>query len=325
MDTHMNRATGRWITGLAALVVLGLMPGSSGAEDDVPPGRLVEMGTHRMHLYCTGHGAPAVILDAGLGGSTLDWSLLQPLVARYTTVCSYDRSGYGWSDASTRPRSSDHIADELHALLRSADVAPPYILAGHSFGGFNVRVFAARHPHDVAGLVLIDASHEAQFERFETTFGISLAPKRHGLIQLSAPRVPEGVPAALRAVAMRRAQRASAMLAVRNELMNFRRSADQVREHRQLPDVPLVVLTRGIEQWRNTPRGSEMEALWLELQHTLVSLTTDREHIIAGRSGHYIHLDQPELVNAAIEQVVRRNRGNRVSWKMLARHGARMY
>jgi len=144
-------------------------------------------------------------------------------------------------------------------------------------------------------------------------------------VQLSPPRVHPAIPDPLRAVAMRRAHRAAAMLAVRNELMNFRRSAAEVREHPRLPDVPLVVLTRGVQQWRSAPRGGEMERLWLELQHSLVHLTTDREHIIAGRSGHYIHLDQPELVDAAIEQVVGRNRGSRVSWTMLAQHGARMY
>ena len=100
---------------------------------------------------------------------------------------------------------------------------------------------------------------------------------------------------------------------MRNELLNFRHSADEVRRHEVIPDVPLVVMTRGVQQWRNAPRGDEMEQLWLDLQRSLGNLTTDREHIIAGRSGHYIHLEQPELVSAAIEQVVHRNRGNRVS------------
>ena len=324
MGTTARRGRGIGTAGLVASLMLTVVPAGTRAED-APPGRLVEVGSHRMHLYCTGHGHPAVILDAGLGGSTADWSLLQPLVSRYTTVCSYDRAGYGWSEASERPRSSSHIAEELHELLQRAKVKPPYILVGHSFGGFNVRVFAARHPGEVAGLVLIDASHEAQFERFEREFGVNLAPRRNGHVRLSPPRIPRAVPVALREVAMRRATRVPAMLAVRNELLNFRRSAEEVRRELRLPDVPLVVLTRGVQQWRDAPRSAEMERLWLELQHSLVHLTTDRDHIIAGRSGHYIHLDQPELVSAAIEQVVRRNRGGRVSWRMLARHGARLY
>lgn len=316
---HAGRGWARAFAGVAMIVAA-----HSGA-DDLPPGELIDIGTHRMHLNCTGEGQPTVVMDAGLGGSMLDWSLVQPLVSEYTEVCSYDRSGYGWSESSSQPRSSAYIADELHELLARGGVNPPYLMIGHSFGGFNVRLFAAHYPSEVTGIVLIDASHEAQFERFEQRFGLNLAPKRAGMMRLSPPRVPDGMPESLRTVALQRVRRASAMLAVREELMRFRESAEQVKREPVLLDVPLVVITRGHPQWRNLPNGAALEALWVELQHSLTNLMTERDHIIADRSGHYVHLDQPQLVDDAIRQVVSRTRGERPDWQMLAAYGARLY
>ena len=320
-------ALGKWRHNVAHLLMClyVLLGANVYAAEDEPPGRMVNVGTHNMHIHCIGQGQPTVVFDAGLGGSMLDWSRVQPLVADYTTVCAYDRSGYGWSETSKTPRSSRHIAEELHTLLKEADVAPHYLLVGHSFGGFNTRVFASLYRDEVAGLVLIDASHESQFEQFERQFGVSLAPKRAGHLRLSPPRIPRGIPERLREIAMRRAIRASSMLTVRDELMNFRRSALEVKQHMDLPDVPLIVMTRGERQWRGRAQSDAMEALWLKLQHSLTELATDREHIIAARAGHYVHLDQPELVSSTIHEMVRRVRGGTVSWEMLAAYGARMY
>jgi pimeloyl-ACP methyl ester carboxylesterase len=123
----------------------------------VPPlGRLVSIGSHRLHVHCAGAGAPAVIFDAALGGSSLSWSLVHPHVARVTRACVYDRAGFGWSDAGPLPRTASRIADELYELLQRSEIAPPYVLVGHSFGGLVMRLVAARHTADVAGLVLIE-------------------------------------------------------------------------------------------------------------------------------------------------------------------------
>ena len=120
------------------------------------PGQLVDVGGHRLHIRCAGDGTPAVVFDAALGASSLSWSLVQPAVARVTRACSYDRAGFGWSDAGPLPRTAGRIADELHQWLRAGAVLAPYVLVGHSFGGLVMRVFAARHPDAVAGLVLIE-------------------------------------------------------------------------------------------------------------------------------------------------------------------------
>jgi pimeloyl-ACP methyl ester carboxylesterase len=121
-----------------------------------PPGRLVDIGTHRLHLHCAGEGSPTVVLDAALGASSLSWSLVQPPVARVTRACAYDRAGFGWSDGGPLPRTAGRIADELYQLLRHGDVSGPYVLVGHSYGGLVMRLFASRHKDEVAGLILIE-------------------------------------------------------------------------------------------------------------------------------------------------------------------------
>ena len=125
-----------------------------------PPGHLVDIGGHRLHLWCTGDGAPAVILDTGLGGSSADWGFVQPDVARFTRVCSYDRAGMGYSDPGPSPRTARRIASELAELLERSGIAGPVVLVGASIAGFDVRVFASDYPERAAGLVLVDASHE---------------------------------------------------------------------------------------------------------------------------------------------------------------------
>ncbi len=123
-----------------------------------PPGRLIAVDGHRLHLYCTGHGTPAVVFDSALGGSCLSWTWVQPQVAAFTQACSYDRAGFGWSDAGPLPRTADRLATELHALLTKAEIAAPYVLVGHSYGGLVTRLFAAKYRDQVAGLVLVDAA-----------------------------------------------------------------------------------------------------------------------------------------------------------------------
>jgi pimeloyl-ACP methyl ester carboxylesterase len=123
------------------------------------PGQLVDVGGYKMHIDCMGRGTPTVILDSGLGDSYISWNKVQPEIAQFTCVCSYDRAGLGYSDSSPRPRTGKDIAEELHALLHNAGISPPYILVGHSMGGYDVRLDASLHRGEVAGMVLVDASH----------------------------------------------------------------------------------------------------------------------------------------------------------------------
>jgi pimeloyl-ACP methyl ester carboxylesterase len=130
------------------------------------PGRVVDVGGYKMHIDCTGQGTPTVILDSGLGDSYISWRKVQPQLAQFARVCSYDRAGLGYSDSSPRPRTSRDIAEELHMLLHNAGIFPPYILVGHSMGGYDVRLYASLYRGEVAGMVLVDSSHPEQQKRF---------------------------------------------------------------------------------------------------------------------------------------------------------------
>ena len=128
-----------------------------------PPGRMVEVGEARTHLNCVGEGGPTVVLESGWsGGGSLDWLLVQPEVAKFTRVCSYDRAGVLWSERRSGPRDAIRIAEELDQLLKAGGEAPPYVMTGHSLGGPLVRVFDAQYPGVVAGFVFVDASHPDQ-------------------------------------------------------------------------------------------------------------------------------------------------------------------
>src|SRR6185312_16373565 len=109
-----------------------------------PPGELIDVGGHRLHIYSVGQQGqgPTVVLEAGLSCSHLDWCKVQPEVAKFARVCSYDRTGLGWSETGPSTRSSSQMVTELHQLLTNANIPGPYILVAHSFGGFIVRLYA---------------------------------------------------------------------------------------------------------------------------------------------------------------------------------------
>ena len=163
------------------------------------PGRLIDVGGFRLHLYCAGSGSPAVVMDAALGGSSISWSLIQPDIASVTRACSYDRAGFGWSDAGPMPRTAGRMADELYVLLERAGVAPPFVLVGHSFGGLVMRIFAARHRDKVAGLVLVDPAHPEDWltpapkEQVKIDRGIRLCRSGATAARFGAARVVSGL------------------------------------------------------------------------------------------------------------------------------------
>jgi pimeloyl-ACP methyl ester carboxylesterase len=268
-----------------------------------PPGRLVDVGGHRLHIWCSGSGAPAVILESGLGGGTSDWGFVQPEVARFTRVCSYDRAGAGYSDSGPWPRIASRIARELARLVESSGITGPLILVGASLGGLYVRLFAAEHEQDVAGLVLVDASHENQrhevpgLARFVPllsstgafrVLGVSFGPSNESL----AP--------AVRQFARATQFRASTYQAAASELMHVHESSAEVRAaRRRTLAVPLVVLTAG--------RGSD--SVWRELQRDQVTLSKRGCQMIAEQSGHAIPMGQPQTVVDAIRAVVDAARG----------------
>jgi pimeloyl-ACP methyl ester carboxylesterase len=131
----------------------------------LPPGEMVDVGGHELHINCIGQGSPTVILDASLGNMSAHWFWVQQAVAKTTCICAYDRTGMGWSESGPEPRDAEQFSGELHALLEGADIGGPYVLVGHSYGGLYARMYAARYPDEVAGVVLVDSSHPEQYAR----------------------------------------------------------------------------------------------------------------------------------------------------------------
>ncbi len=263
---------------------------------------LVDIGGGReMYLMCRGAGGPTVILEAGAGndGDTWDAVALEPDseqtavlpgVASFTRVCAYDRPGTildpdrrSRSDPVPMPRGATAMVADLHALLTAAAIPGPYVLAAHSFGGLVARLYAATYPDEVVGLVLIDAAHEDYHDQLRAL----LTPSQWTTFtgpppELADDPVFERLDIDASTSAMREAAAAS-----------------------PLRPLPLVVLTHGRPfDWPPGVPSAAVEALWLPLQEDLAALVPGGRLVVAEESGHFIQGDQPELVIAAIRQVV---------------------
>src|SRR5688500_12000258 len=160
-----------WWFGASLATLLGLMlvgyiyeplAEAADAKTYPPPGQLVDVGGYRLHINCIGTGSPTVVIEAGLGDWSTGWGFVQPEVAKTTRVCTYDRAGWGWSDAGPLPRDAAQFAKELHTLLQEANVPGPYVMVGHSLGGAAVRIFVHDYASEVNGIVLIDSMNPGQ-------------------------------------------------------------------------------------------------------------------------------------------------------------------
>ncbi len=266
------------------------------SRDESPafPTTLVDVGGYRLAITCMGTGSPTVVLDAGMGDASEVWHQVQKAVSQFTQVCSYDRAGQGQSDPGPKPRTSQTITSELHSLLTHAHIPGPYVLVGHSFGGFNVRLFASRYPDEVVGLVLVDSAHP----------DLDLV----ALLPAEFPEENQGV-RQVRLTLKQETQQTD-----NPEGIDPAASAAQVRSITSLGTLPLVVLTHSSERWIDMlvtafpgfPRelAVRLEHAWQEQQHQLLPLSSQSRQMVAQQSGHYIHLEEPELVVNAIRSVV---------------------
>ena len=262
-----------------------------------PPGRLVDVGGFRLHIWCTGSGSPLVILESGLGGAFVSWGYVQPEVARFTRACAYDRAGLGYSDPGPTPRTAARMAAELRDLLDRSGISEPLVLVGASSGGLSMRMLATQQPARVKGLVLVDASHEDQ--RHDVP---PIAPFVPALATIGAFRVfgvsfgssPESLAAPVRPYARAVEYRAANYRAAADEIIHMPRTAAEVRQHRRRLPHPVVVITAG--------RGAD--ARWRALQQDQVTLSARGCQIVAEDSGHAIPLQQPEVVVHAIRTLI---------------------
>jgi pimeloyl-ACP methyl ester carboxylesterase len=243
----------------------------------MPAGNRVDIGGRALYVSCTGTGTPTVVLEAG-GGNTADtWAQVQPEIARFTRVCSYDRAGLGQSDpAPTGVRTVQDSVDDLHALLAAADISGPIVLAGHSFGGLIVRLYASQYPNEVAGLVLVD--------------GMPPDLPAAGLALLPAP------------------ERRETFTNMRGlhpqdpEHLDIIASGVWVMAHPPAP-VPAVVLAAGFHGAPGAPPDPAFEDLWQELQREQARVL-DARFVPVPEADHFLQQDRPALVIQAIQQVV---------------------
>lgn len=172
-----RRGLGSWIrrglvwtiVGLLTLTVIGAIYQAIATQINQrtysPPGEMVDVNGHLMHISCIGEGSPTVILEAANLGMSAHWIRVQQQVAQTTRVCAYDRAGLGWSERGPEPRDAERVSGELHTLLKGANTEAPYVLVGHSYGGLYAQMYAARYSEEVAGVVLVDSTHSEQFTR----------------------------------------------------------------------------------------------------------------------------------------------------------------
>lgn len=269
-----------------------------------PPGELVSLRTHRLHVDCAGRGKVTVLFETGLGGSSLEWVPVQAKLQSRAVACLYDRAGYAWSDPSPHPRHARQLAWEAHQLLTAMNIDGPLVLVGHSFGGFIVRLLTEYREKEVIGVLLVDASHEDQIDRFEELGGPSVMPKTGKNFVLSTTGAPENLPEELRHKIEALGRMRKTYNATHTELAEFRESGRQTRQRRRALDVPLTVLRRGIDPYGPDKLGQEKAAIWTELQRDLSTISSRGKLIEAANSGHHVHVDEPDLVVQAIESFI---------------------
>ncbi|MFE8704007.1 alpha/beta fold hydrolase [Cytobacillus sp. FJAT-54145] len=262
------------------------------ADKYKPVGETVNIGEYKLHLYALGeaNNRPTIILESGLGtpSSYKDWEKIQSELSNYTRVISYDRAGYGWSEPANNERTTEKIADDLHGLLEHSGEKGPYILVGHSFGGFTSQVFAQKYKEDVAGLILIDSSHVAQDGGFSKSESYLI----RGLKEIGVGRLLGLIN----------------MLPIHDHFANDKlslhffhqhfynadqiselqfmmtKSADQVRaaQLEGFREMPLYILSAEHEDYPE----------WSNLQRQTASLSKNSKHLVVKNASHYIHLNQ---------------------------------
>jgi pimeloyl-ACP methyl ester carboxylesterase len=320
---------------MVRIISLLLLYGASAAvvAQPAPPGRLVDLGGHKLHMYCTGRGVPTVVVENGLGDFSFDWTLVQSRVSAFTRICTYDRGGYAWSDPGPKPRTFAQLNLELHDGLTNIGEHGPFVLVGHSFGGPVTRNFASQYPSWVAGMLLLDAAHEGLHVGIGGGKTIRLGDGAKGAV-IPTPReqmIPsdkstlraEDLPQELRTLdsifkvlplheqnMQLWAQQLPGVYDAENSETQW---SDEyfakwlaTPQTRALGNIPLIVMSRadgGYKEGESNVPSEELEKERKEGQGKLLLLSSKSRQIII-HSGHNMNLEAPEEVSKAIHELV---------------------
>src|SRR5918998_2761500 len=291
LGSRIRRGLVWLIAGLLVLAVMGAIYQVIATQIDQrtypPPGEMVDVGAHSLHINCVGEGSPTVILEAASGAMSAHWVRVQQQVAQTTRVCTYDRAGLGWSEPGPEPRDAKQISGELHTLLaNAAGTEGPYVVVGHSYGGLYARMYAARYSDEVAGVVLVDSSHPEQFTRSPEGRAMYEQTRRLGavipwLTRLGVIRLTNFYPAHPDLPPQQRTQIEafnSSTRQVDTTADEFRATPEtntQVSNMGSLGDKPLAVLSAG-----------EQPSSWFEMQDELAALSPDSIHRVVDGATH---------------------------------------
>jgi pimeloyl-ACP methyl ester carboxylesterase len=285
-------------------------------------GIIVETSLGKMHLCCQGEGDITVIAEAGLGDSSLEWGEVQPAIAEVTRMCAYDRPGMGWSEPVDWVLTPEEIADNLHELLVNSGEQGPFILVAHSIGGIYAREYVMRYPDEVAGLVLVDSSHDNQ-RNILPDYAVEAFDKYQNTVQtigtIGGGLHPFGLPRAFRLfegmingdqysdetreAILARMYQPHFYSSFVNEQKTGKLATEQDQPPQDMGEVMLIVLSQGYAVNDGSlpdEQFNELRDLNFAMQQELASLSSNSEYVVATESGHYIHHDQPELVIDAI-------------------------
>jgi pimeloyl-ACP methyl ester carboxylesterase len=318
---------------LSAQVVAQLICARIDRRKFPAPGSLVPIPGSQMHVQKMGSGSPAIVLESGIAASSLSWCMLQPRLAEIGATYSYDRAGFGWSVSENRDYSLARIVEDLHSLLRALEVPTPYILVGHSFGGYIARAYAQRFGSELAGIVLVDPLTPEEWVTptlmqrwmmrravwFSRIGGLlaALGVLRFclWLLQRGNPEMPRGVLAAFGAKASETVERILRELAklppnvvrvirarwstppffwtMAAYIGSLPRCAAELHGKPIPAEVPVTVLS-----------GAHQTQVRLQEHAGIAAQSLHGRHLIANQSAHWIHLDQPELVIKAVREMV---------------------
>lgn len=299
---------------IAYLLVRESLARSKYRAEYPPPGKMVDIGTHAIHLNCVGSGSPTVVFEADLDQyGSLSWVPVQEAIGEITRACSYDRAGILWSEPGPLPGDGETIAGELHAVLNAAGEEGPYLLVGHAFGGAYMRIFAGKYPDDVSGMVLLESSHPEMLTRF-AEYGVGpeipdrkIRPLILFLSHLGSPGRYKGniynLPSEIYDPVQAFFPESS--MAWFDEKVESPNTLAQAGQYQYLGDWPLIVMATSGPSPSLGELGQKLDDLWIEMQQDLLSLSENSE-FRSYEIGHYPQLQSPEVVIEAIQDVLGR-------------------